>query len=107
MKPFNEKEALRAILTDCRKAALGPVHFRLHDGEDWVHEEPISNGEQIVRDANSTGTDILAVYNPAGTQLGRFVLVWGNAEDGEELISDYWINDFTDRVWDLFQARYE
>jgi hypothetical protein len=107
MKPYNEKAALRAILMICRRVALKPVQFRLHDGHDWVHAEPIFNGEQIVRDANSTGTDTLAVYNPiTGNQLGRFVLVWGNAQDGEELISDYYINDFTDTVWDRFQALY-
>lgn len=106
MKPFDELGALRAILTDCRKAALGPVLFRLYDGEEWVIDEPTDNGEDVVRAANSTGEDYLEVVTPAGAKLGRFYLVWGNAEDGEELICDYYVNDFTDAVFERFQARY-
>jgi hypothetical protein len=106
MKPITELGALEAILTDCRKVALGPVLFRLHDGEDWVIETPTANGAEVLRSCNCTGVDRLEVSTPAGARLGTFVLVWGNAEDGEELISDYWVNDFTDAVFERFSARY-
>lgn len=106
MKPITEVGALRAFLADIRRAALGPVLFRLHDGEEWVHDTPTDNGEQIVRDANSTGEDLLEVSTPAGSVLGKFWLVWGNAEDGEELIADYVVSPFADQAWDLFHRRY-
>lgn len=106
MKPITELGALRAILTDALQAALGPALFRLYDGEEWVIDTPTDNGEDVVRAANSTGCVVLVVLNPAGTKLGQFALVWGNAEDGEELISDYYVNEFTEAVWERFNARY-
>jgi hypothetical protein len=107
MKPFNELGALRTILTLCRKVAPGPVKFRLYDGYAWAVEAPTDNGEEIARAARSTDQDTLYVIDVAtGATLGQFWLVWGNAEDGEELIADFYVNDFTDAVFERFQALY-
>lgn len=46
----------------------------------------------------TTGEDILTFYAPTGDRIGSFYLVWGNAEDGSELISDHTDNDFCDRL---------
>lgn len=106
MKPITELGALRALFEDCRTAALGPVLFNVFDGDEGAFESPVDTLADVEKAAEAADDARLAAYTPAGKRLGWFYLVWGNAEDGEELISDYGVNEFTERVWELFQARY-
>ena len=46
----------------------------------------------------TTGADAIRAYAPTGDSMGTFWLIYGNAEDGSELISDYTDNDFCDRL---------
>ena len=105
MAPTTEKASLAALIEICRKAAFSDIKFHLHDGECYV-APPTDDADFILKEANSTGTDILYVRTREGKKLGYFVLIWGNAPNGEELVADYGVNDFTESVWETHQALY-
>ena len=118
-KPRNEKAAFRALLADCQAAYLeareglplkarNPARaaFRIHDGEAWTSPENISDHKQVAALANSTGEDALKVCGPEGAPLATFYLVWGNAPDGSELISDCSGNAFAEAVCARFSRRF-
>ncbi len=69
----------------------------VNDGEEWTVKKSRVYRE-IIDALCSTGEDYLRIYAPTGDCLGAFYLVWGNAEDGSELISDYSANDFCERL---------
>jgi hypothetical protein len=80
------------------KALLAREMFvSVNDGEEWTVKKSRAYGE-IVNALCSTGEDYLRAYAPTGDCLGGFYLVWGNADDGSELISDHTANDFCDRL---------
>lgn len=106
MKPFTEEMSLRALLKICKDVVGGPVLFLVHEGGDWAMEKPSDNIEEVVRASNSTGEDILFVYDAEGKYLGYFYLIWGNDPSGEELMADYGVNPFTDKVSELHAALY-
>lgn len=60
----------------------------VNDGEEWTVKNSRSSDE-ICAALATTGEDILLIRNRTGMSLGRIYLVWGNAEDGAELIADY------------------
>ena len=69
----------------------------VNDGEEWTVKK--SRTYRTIVDALcTTGLDYLRIYAPTGDYLGTFMLVWGNADDGSELISDYSANDFCERL---------
>lgn len=43
----------------------------------------------------------LRAYSALGGSLGGFLLVYGNADDGSELIADHTANDFCDTIYHL------
>jgi hypothetical protein len=51
----------------------------------------------ILEAIGETGLDNLTVYDH-GTRKGWFSLVWGNAEDGSELIADHTANDWCEGI---------
>jgi hypothetical protein len=119
-KPRNEKAAFRALLADCQAAYLeareglplkvrNPARaaFRIHDGEAWTSPENISDHKRVAALANSTGEDALKVCGPEGAPLATFYLVWGNAPDGSELITDCSGNAFADAVCARFARRFD
>jgi hypothetical protein len=64
-----------------------------------------STREREIFDAMcTTGEDIITLHLPVGGKSGgSFVLIYGNDESGEELISDHTDNDICER---LFRAAY-
>lgn len=69
----------------------------VQDGYEWTVKH--STRLQPVLDALcTTGEDNVRCRNKDGAIVGTFTLIWGNAEDGEELISDYGGGDEADVI---------
>ena len=51
--------------------------------------EKVRSVDRALRVMNSTGDDVLVVRDSYGVLLGWFRLIYGNDEDGAELIQDY------------------
>ena len=72
----------------------------VYDGEDW--QVLRSTDEVAIIDAlGNTDMDTVQV-NSDGFFKGSFMLVWGNAEDGSELIADHTDNPFCNDVWETW-----
>lgn len=62
------------------------------DGEEFVVKRD-SNKDVILAALASTGEDIIYVRTRQGGRVGHLNLIWGNAENGEEVIADYSDNE--------------
>lgn len=58
------------------------------DGEEWVGKK-LSKKTEIMALLFSTDEDQLIIRDATGNKVGWFHLVYGNAEDGSELIADH------------------
>lgn len=67
------------------------------DGEEWVvkFEE---DKDTILAALASTEEDVIGVRTRQHGRVGHINLIWGNAEDGSELIADHTSNDAIDDV---------
>jgi hypothetical protein len=96
-----ERKVARRLI----KAALAAGYtIGVYDGEEMTVKR--ASKVKTIEDALcTTGEDTLQLYaaNPSKTVgwfgAGRFYLVWGNAEDGSELISDFTANDLCESLW--------
>lgn len=69
----------------------------VNDGEEWTVER--SQSEAVILNALcTTGEDELIASDDSGARKGWFMLVWGNADDGEELIADCTANALCETV---------
>jgi hypothetical protein len=95
----------RAVARRLIKAALAAGYtISVDDGEEITVKR--SSKLKAITDAlATTGEDTLQLYaaDPSKTVgwhgAGRFYLVWGNAEDGSELISDHTANNLCEDLW--------
>lgn len=69
----------------------------VNDGEEWTVRKS-RNYRTIVDALCTTGEDAIRAYAPTGDSMGTFWLIYGNAEDGSDLISDHTDNDFCARL---------
>lgn len=69
----------------------------VNDGEEWTVTRS-RNYRTIVDALCTTGEDAIRAYAPTGDSMGTFWLIYGNAEDGSELISDHTDNEFCARL---------
>ena len=96
-----ERKVARRLI----KAALAAGYtIGVDDGEDMTVKR--ASKVKTIEDALcTTGEDTLQLYaaDPSKTVgwfgAGRFYLVWGNAVDGSELISDFTANDLCESLW--------
>jgi hypothetical protein len=78
-----------------------------------IHDDPTicnatlaverAKGKQLaatLRKMNSTGDDVVVVRDSYGVLLGWFRLIYGNDEDGAELIQDYSGNTLCESIFD-------
>lgn len=87
------------------RAALNAGYtISVNDGEEMTVKR--ASKLKTIEDALcTTGEDTLQLYaaDPSKTVgwfgAGRFYLVWGNAADGSELISDHTDNDLCEGLW--------
>lgn len=71
------------------KALASGFCISVNDGEEWVVKKSI-DADQIFKALWSTDEDRLRIRDvETGVVVGDILLVWGNAEDGSELIADY------------------
>lgn len=77
----------RKVATRIVNAAIA-AGYALHvwDGEEWTIQG-CRNAKPVLDALATTGSDVLRLRNDAG-RFGDVVLVWGNAEDGSELVAD-------------------
>jgi len=55
----------------------------------------------ILAAMGTTGCDTLTARNDSGARVASFMLVYGNAEDGSELIADHSAGDIALDIYDL------
>jgi hypothetical protein len=73
----------------------------INDGEEWTVTLSTDRNE-ILSALATTGEDIVRLYKD-GERAGSLWLVYGNAEDGSELIADHTDNDACLSIcWDLY-----
>jgi hypothetical protein len=95
----------RTVVRRLIKAALAAGYtISVDDGEEITVKR--SSKLKTITDAlATTGEDTLQLYaaDPSKTVgwhgAGRFYLIWGNAADGSELISDFTANDLCEGLW--------
>jgi acetyl-CoA carboxylase carboxyltransferase component len=68
------------------------------DGTEWTVKKSRDEAEVLAALA-TTGVDHIRARDAAGNSMGIFDLVWGNDEDGSELVSDHTDNDFCNAIW--------
>lgn len=62
------------------------------DGEEWVGKK-LSKKAEIMAVLFGCDADKLLMRDSTGNKVGSFLLVYGNADDGSELIADHTDND--------------
>lgn len=73
----------------------------VNDGEEWTVNLS-TNRNEILSALATTGEDIIRLYKD-GERAGSIWLVYGNAEDGRELIADHSDNDACHSIcWELY-----
>jgi hypothetical protein len=67
------------------------------DGEEWVVKVS-TDRKAIIRAVGSTGEDLIRIRE-FDKHVGSFWLVYGNADDGSELIADHTDNELCNEIW--------
>lgn len=78
----------------------------VNDGEEWtVRRSP--RIAEVLEALCTTGEDLLRWRDEDGDHVATFHLVWGNDDDGSELIADYTDNDWSQNAYDFVYGRGE
>lgn len=92
-----ERRIAGKLITACLRANM---LVSVNDGEETVVTKS-TNKAEIMAALASTDADVITIYNGSqskafigsvaipGKRVGAFYLIYGNADDGSELISDY------------------
>lgn len=80
-----EGKVARKLIKVCLDAGY---KLSVNDGEEWTVKQS-TDAHKVLNALASTGEDTLRLRDGEGKNVGFFFLVWGNAEDGEELIADH------------------
>lgn len=92
------RRLVKLILSD------GTSMVSVHDGEEWACKKE-SDYAAVIDAMGNTGEDTLRVWGEDGRK-GAFMLVWGNREDGSELISDFSDNEYGNSLWEEWNKYY-
>ena len=68
------------------------------DGEETTLKQS-RDFSQILAAMGTTGSDVILARDKAGDCVARFLLMYGNAEDGSELFADYSANDIAEGIY--------
>ena len=81
------------------KAALArELSVSVNDGEETTVRRSRKYSE-IVDALCTTGEDYLSMYAPTGDRVGVFQLIYGNDDDGSELIADHTDNHICESLY--------
>lgn len=92
MQPIERK--LAKCLVDEALAFPG-IRLSVWDGEEWACERSRDRREVLAALAHTDQDELLIYPDDHGPAMGWVLLIWGN---GEDLISDCSVDDFTDRL---------
>ena len=81
-----------------RAALAAGCAIDVNDGEEWTVKRA-TMWTPVSRALATTGEDTLRLRAADGNYAGSFSLIWGNADDGSELISDHTDNDICNSLW--------
>ena len=99
-----ERAVARKLLTEIKRRGFT---FDVNDDSQGHGDTVILNGTNIskaMRNMATTGGDLITVGNAEGRACGWFSLVYGNADDGEELISDYCANELCESIYSAVEG---
>ena len=91
---MDEHTVLRKLI---RLALSESNTISVEDGGDW----PVNHSrdpKEIFDAATAVDTSTLLIRDSTGHKLGFVILVFGNAEDGSELVADYSLNGYTNNL---------
>jgi len=71
----------------------------VYDGEETTLARS-KDRTVILTAVGTTGSDTLTARNDSGARVASFMLVYGNAEDGSELIADHSAGDIALDIYD-------
>lgn len=97
LSEFATKGEARVARRLVRAMLARELSISVNDGEEWTVKRS-RNYRTIIDALATTGEDTIRAYAPTGDSMGTFWLVYGNDEDGSELISDHTDNEFCDRL---------
>lgn len=96
---------IAAALVDAILSHSGMV-ISVNDDEngngDWVVKRSTDKAA-IMAALFSTDGDLIVARDANGERLGWWSLIYGN--DGFDVISDYWANDFCEAIWQELQPK--
>jgi hypothetical protein len=81
-----------------RAALAAGCAVDVNDGEEWTVKRA-TMWTPVSRALATTGEDTLRLIDANGNYAGSLYLVWGNADDGSELIQDHTDNDICNSLW--------
>lgn len=80
-----QREAADQLITRLLAAS---ITISVYDGEAWAIKR--STDKAAILDAiGNIDQDVLKLRFPHTEETGTITLVWGNADDGSDLVSDY------------------
>jgi hypothetical protein len=83
-----------------RAALAAKCAIDVNDGEEWTVYRA-TRWTPVAGALATTGEDTLRLRAADGNYAGSFSLIWGNADDGSELIADYTDNGVCEELWTL------
>jgi len=94
----------RSVASRLVRAALDAGYsISVNDGEEWTVKRALK-AKPVLEALATTGEDVLRIRDEEGTPYGSFYLVWGNADDGSELIADHTDNDACNALASIVEA---
>lgn len=90
-----ERTAARRLV---RAITSRSISIKVWDGGDYALAEASSDPAKVVRHLGATGEEGLWLYQD-GKKVGWFHLVWGNNDDGSEIVCDHAANEVCESIF--------
>jgi hypothetical protein len=90
-----ERTVVRRLV---RAALAAGCAIDVNDGMEWTVTRA-TRWTPVMSALCTTGEDTLRLRDANDDYAGSIYLVWGNADDGSELISDFTANDLCEGLW--------
>lgn len=90
-----ERAAARRLV---RAITIRSLAIQIRDGAERVLSHPSSDPALVMRHLGATTEEGLEIYQD-GKKVGWFYLVWGNNDDGSEIVCDHAANEACDSIF--------